>query len=75
MLYKITEINEETVTFESDTETHIIPQTHIDVFAHLKLDSEVELTFNNGEVPYSISRQRRYDIREHHAEEARCGNL
>jgi len=35
----------------------------------------IYMTNENGDIPYSISRARREDIRDYHREEAACGNI
>jgi len=45
----------------------------IDPHAYLNNGSTFDI--EDGGLPYSISLARRRDIREHHAEEARCGNI
>ena len=75
MLLTVKEITK-TITVFSDGETEVrIDNDQIDKFAYLTVGREIEFASASNEVPYSISSQRRADIREHHAEEARCGNL
>ena len=74
MLYTITKITSEVVEFSNRFETVKVPKKEIDYFACIKENDTFEI---DGEfkVPYSISQERRNDINEHHAEEARCGNI
>ena len=73
MLYTITKITTEKVEFSNEFETISVPKRTIDLFAYLTVGKEIEL--EDGKIPYSISARRRADIRAHHAEEARNGNL
>ena len=48
-----------------------LPITMFDKFS-IRLDDTIELEIK---IPYDVSRQRRMDINEHHAEEARNGDI
>ena len=75
MNYEITEITSEKVCFSNHFETISFPQRTIDPFAKLKVGQEFEFNPETKAIPYSISRQRRMDIRAYHKEEAEMGNL
>jgi len=74
MIYTITKITSEVVEFSNSYETVKVPKKEIDYFAYIKENDTFEI---DGEfrVPYSISQERRTDIIEHHADEARNGNI
>ncbi len=74
MFLQITKITETEVTFSNNERTVVLPSNEIDRFSRLEVGREVEFGDSN-EVPYSISAQRRQDIRDYHAEEAACGNI
>ena len=44
-------------------------------FDKFSLRPTVQFETDGISIPYSMSAQRRADIREHHNEEARCGNI
>jgi len=76
MKYIVTEITEQSLRLENlqdRSETLTFPMSSIDPFAHLNKGGTFEIT--NRDLPYCISLQRRRDIREHHAEEARNGDI
>ena len=74
MEYTITKITDESVTFTNvEGNDIILPQRAIDPFAYLNIGNRYDMV--TEEVPYCISRARRQDIRDHHAEEALCGNI
>lgn len=56
---------------DSDNLKIELPIGMFDIFM-IRLHEEIEVTIN---IPYGVSSQRRRDISEHHAEEARCGNI
>ena len=72
MKYRITAITDTLVILVDENAQEFIE----DISLYDTLMINVGYTFDAESVlPYSISRQRRQDIREHHAEEARCGNI
>ena len=74
MNVEITQIRDTEIVIK-DTKTnceYVMPLDKFDIFM-IRVGTTFE-TVNNS-VPYGISRARRLDIREHHAEEARCGNI
>lgn len=72
--YKVKEIKKDTIVFISSDKQKMEVELPVEMFDTLMISvgSEVEI---NVVVPYGVSAQRRRDITEHHAEEARCGNI
>jgi len=78
MIYIVTEITEEIVTFKREDSIIEIPQGEIDTLSYLEVNKIVDFTENdikNKSCPYKISRARRLDIRAYRQEEADCGNI
>ena len=72
--YTITNITDKTVTLSNILENVIeFSQNKIDPYAHLRVGQELEVL--NNKVPYEISLACRQDIRKHHFEEARNGDI
>lgn len=74
MFLAITEITDEEFTFSNGERTVVLPALEIDRMSYLQVGTEIEFG-ETDETPYKISRARRQDIRDHHAEEAACGNI
>jgi len=78
MLYTITEITDKEIILKNNKRVHTLQKEAIDPFAKLEVGTQIEINgdeYVNNEIPYSISLRRRMDIREHHAEEARNGDI
>jgi len=71
----ILDINENTMEV-METKTGHLSTVSLNGFDTLMLSKNMIYETNkNGDIPYSISRARREDIREYRREEAACGNI
>lgn len=73
LIFTIDSIDEDNVLLKGDDPLNqlYLSRRHFDTFS-IHQGKEVEIEIN---LPYEITSERRRDIEEHHAEEARCGNI
>ncbi|MEA1973162.1 MAG: hypothetical protein U9N34_07715 [Candidatus Cloacimonadota bacterium] len=71
----ILEMKEKTMKV-MEVKTGILSTVSLDKFdASILFKNHTYFTNENGDIPYSISKARREDIREYRREEAACGNI